>query len=123
MRRAAGATTIGTWGRTPSRDREVQTMRVMLTVEMDTEKANKSIAGGTLSQTMRSVFERVKPEAAFFGAKDGMRTGFIVFDLDEPSDIPTVAEPFFQELGAKVTFIPVMTFEEVKTGLEKYGKG
>ncbi|WP_328676687.1 hypothetical protein OG905_23215 [Streptomyces sp. NBC_00322] len=96
-------------------------MRVLLTVEMDTEKANKAITGKTLPQTMKSVLDRVKPEAVYFGAQDGMRTGYIVFDLKEASDIPTVAEPFFQELGAKVSIVPVMTFDDVQAGLQKYG--
>jgi hypothetical protein len=30
-----------------------------------------------------------------------------------------VAEPFFQALGAKVTFTPVMTFEDVQAGLQR----
>ncbi|MCX4588112.1 DUF3303 family protein [Streptomyces sp. NBC_01481] len=96
-------------------------MRVLLTVEMDTEKANKAITGKTLPHTMKSVLDRVKPEAAYFGAQEGMRTGFIVFDLKEASDLPSVAEPFFQELGAKVSITPVMTFDDVQAGLQKYG--
>ncbi|MCX4744015.1 hypothetical protein OG455_00550 [Kitasatospora sp. NBC_01287] len=94
-------------------------MRVLLTVQMDTERANKAITGKTLAHTMQSVFERIKPEAAYFGAKDGMRTAFVVLDLKEPSDIPSIAEPFFQDLGAKITFIPVMNFDEVQAGLQK----
>ncbi|MFF7632861.1 hypothetical protein ACFZB9_06865 [Kitasatospora sp. NPDC008050] len=86
---------------------------------MDTEKANKAITGKTLAHTMKSVLERIKPEAAYFGAKDGQRTAFIVFDLKEASDIPSVAEPFFQDLGAKVAFIPVMNFDDVQAGLQQ----
>ncbi|MFD4258104.1 hypothetical protein ACFWR9_10855 [Streptomyces sp. NPDC058534] len=96
-------------------------MRVLLTVQMDTEKANKAITGKTLPKTMKSVLDRAKPEAAYFGDKDGMRTGFIVFDLKEMSDIPFIVEPFFQDLGAKVTFTPVMNFDDVQAGLQKYG--
>ncbi|MDH6113597.1 hypothetical protein P3T36_005240 [Kitasatospora sp. MAP12-15] len=94
-------------------------MRVLLTVQMDTEKANKAIVGKTLATTMKSVFDRIKPEAAYFGALDGMRTGYVVFDLKDPSDIPSIAEPFFQDLGAKITFIPVMNFDDVQAGLQK----
>ncbi|WP_348532842.1 DUF3303 family protein [Kitasatospora sp. MAP5-34] len=93
----------------------------MLTVQMDTEKANKAITSNTLAGTMKSVFDRIKPEAAYFGAMDGMRTGYIVFDLKEPSDIPTIAEPFFQDLGAKISFVPVMNFDDVQGGLQKFG--
>ncbi|MEV8348211.1 hypothetical protein ACFVTT_28740 [Streptomyces niveus] len=96
-------------------------MRVLLTVQMDTAKANKAITDRTLPNTMKSVFDRIKPEAAYFGSQEGMRTAYIVFDLKDASDIPSVAEPFFQDLGAKVTFLPVMNFDDVRTGLEKFG--
>lgn len=96
-------------------------MRVLLTAQMDTEKANQAITHNTLAKTMSSLLEQVKPESAFFGAKDGVRTAFIVFDLKEPSDMPSVAEPLFQELGANVTVMPVMNFDDVRAGLQKYG--
>lgn len=94
-------------------------MRMLLTVQMDTEAANKAIKDGSLPTIMKKAFEGLKPEAAYFGATDGMRTAFIVFDLKEPSDIPSVAEQFFQGLGAKVSFAPVMTFEDVQAGLQR----
>lgn len=98
-------------------------MRVLLTVELDTAKANAAITDKTLAETVSSALDPVKPEAVYFGAKDGMRTGFIVFDLHEPSDIPSVAEPFLQKLGAKVSLIPVMSLDEVQEGLQKYAGG
>ena len=98
-------------------------MRMLLTVELDTEKANAAITADTLGQTIESALGSLKPEAVYFGAKDGRRTGFVVFDLREPSDIPSVAEPFFQKLGAKVSFIPVMSLEDVQAGLRKAAGG
>jgi hypothetical protein len=98
-------------------------MRVMLTVQMDTDRANKAIKDRKLPDIMKAAVEKLHPEAAYFGAKDGLRTGFIVFDLKEPSDIPMVAEPFFMELGAKVAFIPVMNLDDVQSGLGKAGHG
>lgn len=92
---------------------------MLMTVQMDTEAGNKAIKDHTLPTIMKSALEGLKPEAVYFGAADGLRTGFIVFDLKDPSDIPSVAEPFFQGLGAKVTFAPVMTFEEVQAGLQR----
>ncbi|MFW6693456.1 hypothetical protein [Streptomyces sp. MAR4 CNX-425] len=97
-------------------------MRVLLTAQLDTEKANRAITDNKLPKIMSSLLEQVTPESAFFGAKDGVRTAFIVFDLKEPSDMPSVAEPLFQELGAKVTVMPVMNFDDVQAGLrKKYG--
>jgi hypothetical protein len=98
-------------------------MRVLMTVEMDTEKANQAIKDDTLAKLLTPALDQVKPEAVYFGAKDGRRTGFIVFDLKEASDIPTIAEPFFQGLDAKVDITPVMDFADVQAGLQKYASG
>jgi hypothetical protein len=98
-------------------------MRVLLTVEMDTAKANAAITDKTLAETISSVLGPLKPEAAYFGSKNGSRTGFIVFDLQEASDIPSIAEPFFQKLGAKISFVPVMNLDDVQEGLRKYAGG
>ncbi|WP_211244586.1 DUF3303 family protein [Actinospica robiniae] len=96
-------------------------MRVLMTVQMDTEKANKAIADKSLPQIMQSVLEQIKPEAVYFGALEGRRTAYIVFDLEDAAGIPAVAEPFFQHLHAKVDFVPVMDFKDVQAGLAKLG--
>ncbi|WP_059009845.1 DUF3303 family protein [Streptomyces specialis] len=98
-------------------------MRTMLIAEFDTDKANEAIRDQTMARVMGGTLEKLKPEAAFFGSKDGARTGFLVFDLDEPARIPEVCEPLFQELGAKITMLPVMTFDDVKAGLQRYAAG
>jgi hypothetical protein len=51
---------------------------------------------------------------------DGKRAGFLVFDLEEPAEIPEACESLFHELGAKITMTPVMTFDDVKKGLQRY---
>ncbi|WP_405997108.1 DUF3303 family protein [Streptomyces sp. NBC_00829] len=98
-------------------------MRVLMTVQFDTEKANRAIKDESMGATVRSALEHLKPEAAYFGAKDGLRTAFIVFDLQNPTRIPSAAEPFFQELGARISLIPVMDFNDVQAGLQAYGSG
>jgi len=40
----------------------------------------------------------------------------------EPSQIPAIAEPFFMAVGASIEFLPVMTPEDVQTGLEEAAK-
>jgi hypothetical protein len=49
-----------------------------------------------------------------------MATGhfFLVFDLKDPSDIPTIAEPLFMILKAKVEFTPVMNADDLQKGLK-----
>lgn len=94
-------------------------MRMMLKIQMPVEAANAAIKDGRLGKVLSSTLERLKPEAAYFSTVDGDRGGIIVFDLQHPSDIPSICEPFFHELHAKVELSPVMTPEDVQAGLAK----
>jgi hypothetical protein len=94
-------------------------MRVMLRIQMPVEAANAAVKDGRLAKILESTLERVKPEAVYFTTIDGDRGGYIVFDLAHPSDIPSICEPFFHELGAKVELTPVMTPDDVRSGLAK----
>ncbi|MFE4867440.1 hypothetical protein [Streptomyces sp. NPDC056682] len=93
----------------------------MLRAELDTEKGNEAIRSGSLQKTMQSALEALRPEAAYFGANNGCRTAYIVFDLADPSQIPKVAEPFFMEMGAKISIDPVMNGEDLEKGLSALG--
>ena len=97
-------------------------MRMLLKVEMDVDAANRAIKDGSWAQAMERVMQRLQPEAAYFTALDGKRTGLIIFDLKEPSEIPPIAEPFFMTVNAAIELTPVMTMEEVQTGLQEAAK-
>lgn len=43
-----------------------------------------------------------KPEAAYFTEMDGRRTGIIIVDVKDPSQIPALAEPYFLAVNAEV---------------------
>jgi len=47
------------------------------------------------------------------------RAGYVFFDLADPSDIPSIAEPLFQELKATVEFFPAMNAAQLGAGLTK----
>ena len=93
-------------------------MRTLLKVTMDVVAANKALMDGSLPKMMQATMEKLKPEASYFTAMDGCRTCFIVFDLKDPSEMPSISEPFFMKLNAKVEFSPVMNAEDLKKGLE-----
>ncbi|HET6275806.1 MAG TPA: DUF3303 family protein [Candidatus Cybelea sp.] len=94
-------------------------MRTMLRVQFPVEASNAAIKEGRLMSVMASTMERLKPEAAYFTTVNGDRGGYIVFDLAHPSDIPSICEPFFTELGAKCELMPVMTPDDVQAGIAK----
>jgi hypothetical protein len=95
------------------------TMRMLMKVIVDTAVGNKTIQDGTLPRVIQSTMERFQPEAAYFTAVDGLRTGYFVLDLADPAQIPVIAEPLFMELQAKVDFVPVMNAEDLQTGLQR----
>jgi hypothetical protein len=94
-------------------------MRTLVKITLETVAANAAIKSGELPKLIAATMERLKPEAAYFTTEDGRRMAFMVFDMKEPSDIPGIAEPWFMATNAKVEFCPVMTPEDVKSGLER----
>ncbi|NKZ02506.1 hypothetical protein [Actinomadura latina] len=92
-------------------------MRVMLTAVMDTQVSNEAVKSGRLPDIVRSLIDRLDPEAAYFGPGQGGRSCVMVFDMQDVSTIPSIAEPLFQELGAKIDVHPVMNREDLEKGL------
>ncbi|WP_017237411.1 DUF3303 family protein [Streptomyces sp. SS] len=92
-------------------------MRMLLKVQMDTPTSNEAIKQGNLLKTMEGALEALKPEAAYFTIEDGCRTGYIFFDLADPSQMPKISEPFFMGVNAKIYYSPVMDVADLRKGL------
>ncbi|MFV2172254.1 DUF3303 family protein [Actinomadura sp. LOL_016] len=92
-------------------------MRVMLRARLDTQVSNELVMNGRLAEVMQSVLERLKPEAAYFHPTDGGRACTLVFDMQESSQLPPIAETFFQEFGAEIEIQPAMNVEDMQKGI------
>jgi hypothetical protein len=97
-------------------------MRMVMTMQMDTEAANAAIANGSLAKLMDSTVERFRPEAVYYTTRDGKRTVYVFFDLTEPSRMMEIAEPLFTGLKAKIDFAPAMTPDDVRQGMSRLSK-
>jgi hypothetical protein len=97
-------------------------MRTLLRCTFPVEASNAALSDGRLPNTLQMMVERLKPEACYFFAQDGKRGGIFVFDLNDPSDIPSIAEPLFMNLHATVELVPVMNLDDLRAGLEKAKK-
>jgi len=91
----------------------------MMRVTIPVDHGNKAIKDGSLPKIIQSLLQDVKPEAVYFTTLDGLRTGFMVFDLKDSTDIPRITEPLFQGFNATVQFVPVMNADDLKAGLNK----
>ena len=92
-------------------------MRFMLTFRIPPEEGNAAIRDGSLPQTIQTILEDLKPEAAYFSDIEGARGGYFVINMDDASQMPALSEPLFLGLGATIQAHPVMVPED----LEKAG--
>ena len=92
-------------------------MRMLLRVSIPVETGNAAAKAGTLGSTIERIVADLKPEAVYFMADDdGQRSGSIVFDMKDTSQIPAVAEPWFLAFNAKISLRPVMTPQDLTRG-------
>jgi len=94
-------------------------MRMYLGLQIPTEAGNEAIKEGTLPTIMNKFIDTYRPEATYFLTMNGERCAHFYFDLKDISLMPVIAEPFFTQLGAKVTCCPVMNYEDLKKGLNQ----
>ena len=93
-------------------------MRFMLTFRIDMDKGNALTKDGKIADTLQSLLEELKPEAAYFADIEGARGGYLVINMDDASQIPAIAEPLFLALGATVQIHPVFTPEDMPRAME-----
>lgn len=94
-------------------------MRTMLRWTVPAARGNEAVKDGSIAKTVESLMAQLKPEAAYFMAWEGRRSGMMVFDMKEPSQIPIIAEQLFMGLDAAVEFIPVMNADDLKKALSQ----
>ena len=95
-------------------------MRMMMKAQLDTEAASRAIQDGSMRSVLEETMGRLRPEAAYFGPEDGVRTAFVVFDMEDPSQLPSLTEPLFSKLKARISFFPVMDQNDLQKGLSQY---
>lgn len=98
-------------------------MRMLLRVSIPVETGNAAVKAGTLGSTIERILADLKPEACYFFADDsGRRSGSIVFDMQDSSQIPGIAEPWFLTFNAEVSFRPIMNPADLDKAGPSIGK-
>ena len=103
-------------------------MRFFVKVNIPVETGNAAAKAGTMGSTIQSILEDLKPEAAYFTDDNGQRTGLLFLDMEDASQIPAIAEPWFLAFNAGIEFHPVMLMEDlaragesIEAAVGKYG--
>ncbi len=88
-------------------------MRFLVKVSFPVETGNAAIKKDGLKVIQR-ILEQQKPEAAYFIAADGKRTGILIMNIEDASQIPAIAEPWFLALNASIEATPAMVPEDLR---------
>lgn len=88
-------------------------MRFLVKVNIPVEAGNEAAKAGKLGTTIQSILEELKPEAAYFTDDNGQRTAFLIVDMQDASQIPAVAEPWFLAFNASIHIHMVMVLEDL----------
>lgn len=106
-------------------------MRMMMQMTIPVEAGNQAAINGGFGEPFQKILAHLKPEAAYFMASPmGERSGIVVFDMKDTSEIPGIAEIFFLKYKASVKFTPVMNAEDlakaapgIERAVKQYARG
>ena len=88
-------------------------MRMIMLVQFPIEPFNSFVRNGSIGEKMHRILDVTKPESAYFTEREGHRGGIFVVNLDSPSDVARLAEPWFLSFNATVEFRVAMTAEDL----------
>ena len=96
-------------------------MRFIIRAKIPTEAGNRMVKDPNFLKNLEDYMNKAKPEAAYFFEADGNRVMAFIVDMQSVDQIPALAEPLFQGMGANVEFHPVMSFDDLKKALPRSG--
>jgi hypothetical protein len=103
-------------------------MRFLVKVNIPVEAGNAAAKAGKLGTIIQSILVDLKPEAAYFTDDNGQRTAFLFLEMQDASQIPAIAEPWFVAFNASIEIHPVMVPEDlmragsaIEAAVKKYG--
>jgi hypothetical protein len=75
-------------------------MRFLLKATIPVNAGNAAARAGKLGGTIQAILADLKPEGVYFTDDHGQRTAFIVLHMQDASQIPAMAEPWFLAFNA-----------------------
>ena len=98
-------------------------MKMLVTIICPVEPFNSLVRNGTAGEIMGRIIESTKPESIYFTELEGHRSVVMVVEVADPSDIPSIAEPWYLNFEANCEFKIAMTPDDLmKANLPELGK-
>jgi hypothetical protein len=97
-------------------------MKMVMITEFPPEPFNSHVRDGTIAGVIGKIVDTLDFESLHFVELDGCRGAVGIFEIEDSSEIPTYAEPFFLSFDAEVRFRIAMTPADLgNAGLEELG--
>ena len=98
-------------------------MRMLMHVKLPLEPFNTANKAGTVGAKLKKILAETKPEAVYFSEYGGRRGAIMIVHVNDSSEVPALAEPWFLQFNAEVEFHIAMTPEELeRAGVDALGK-
>lgn len=87
-------------------------MRFLFKISWPVEAGNAAVKEGL--KAIPQILEEQKPEAVYFIVEGGKRTTIMVINVDDASQLPAIAEPWFLAVNASIEITPAMVPEDLQ---------
>ncbi len=87
-------------------------MRFLFKMSWPVEVGNAAAKEGF--SAVQQILEEQQPEAIYFIAEGGRRTGIMIINMDDVSQLPAIAEPWFLAMNASIEVTPAMVPEDLQ---------
>ncbi len=88
-------------------------MKFLMKVRMGDNLGNDRLKDPEFGHKMGELLAEIKAEAAYFTTICGNRGAYVVVNMNDASQMPKIAEPFYLWLNAEIEFFPVMSPEDL----------
>jgi hypothetical protein len=98
-------------------------MLMLMHVQFPIEPFNTAVKDGSAGPKIQKILGAIKPEAAYFSEHHGKRGATLIVNVNDASDIPRLAEPFFLTFNAEIELRIAMKPEDLgHANLDALGK-
>ncbi len=98
-------------------------MKMLMNVHIPHEPFNTLVRNGSVGEIIQSIIEAIKPEVLYFTEQHGTRGAVAIINVEQSSQIPFYAEPFFLNFEADVEFRIAMSPDDLgNAGLNTLGE-
>jgi predicted small metal-binding protein len=98
-------------------------MRMLMNISFPVNEFNRAVVDGSVGKKIKTILQQSNPEAVYFTEQFGQRAAVAIVNVEDPSQVPEFAEPWFLQFNASVEFRVAMTPEDLEAShLEELGR-